>query len=106
MLAVSAVAITVGVAVTVFVAAIVVAVTAFLLDAVQNDVDLNVTAFDILDDAAEDVLVGNALTDNVKVDIAMAHKQESIGYETERRGVDDNIVVDFFQFVEQFVAFV
>ena len=74
------------------------------MDAVDHDVHLEATTFNILDDAFKDVLVSGALTDNVDVGVSVFHQQEGIGYQSQRRCVDDDIVVSFLEFLEQFVG--
>ena len=100
-----AIAVTVCVAVTVSVFPVAIAVTLTRVDAVDDDRDIDAAVLKVFDDATKDILVGDTLTHDEQVDIGMAHQQEGVGNQSQRRRVDDDVVVTFFQFLEEFVAF-
>ena len=103
--AVSAVTITVGIAITIAILlTIAVAIALIRLDTIKNDRHLETTGFHIFDDGAEDILVGDTLTDDEQVHIAMFHQQEGIRDQTNRRRIDNDVVITFAEQFEEFVA--
>ena len=96
----------IAIAIAVTLAAIAIAVTLFGLDAIDNDIELQVAVLKVLDNAAEGILVGHALTDNEEVGIGMAHKQQGISDQGDGRRIDDDVFVAFLQLGKQLVALV
>ena len=109
-MAIVSIAVTIAVAIAVVIATVftvfAIAVGTFLVDAVDDDVDLHSTVFDVFDHASEDVLVGDALTDAIDIGVGLLHQQVSVGHKAQRRGVDDDVVISFLEQTEQLCGFV
>ena len=83
-----------------------IAVAAFLVYAVDDNVDFQATLLDVLNDASEDVLVSVTLTHNIDVGVRVFHQQECVGDQTNGRRVNDDVIVQLLQLGEEFGAFV
>ena len=99
------IAVTIAIAVTILLTAITITVTLLGFESVDDDRELHVATLQVLDDAGESILVRHALTDDEEIGVGVAHQKQSIGDQTDRRRVDDNVIVAFLQFLKQLIAF-